>query len=248
MCFPGRNETELVPMNNTPGLTSISLGVQDSDPSATKIDQKFLDDDHTYDTIQEKKSKTRAFNRIDTGVKINPDSHTNLKEVIHNNVMAIANEEKLYRTMKSDRSPEDEQRYCSEVRRMGGEVSEPSAPVYHTLDKDTINETEILHALVVPSMSKAENVYHTLDDPKQSKHKHKHGVEVKGDISSVTHALTVPSTTKPEHVYHTLQNPNPHKHAVKSEINFSKEAINSLNRTRDTRENPCSLIVCHLEK
>ena len=212
-----RNETEPAPMNNTPELTSISLRVPDNNPLTNKINKQSLDDDHQYDTIQEKKSKIRAFNRIDTGVKINPDSHTNLKEVIHNNVMATANEEKLYRTMKSDKSPEDEQRYCSEVRRMDGGDSKPSEPVYHTLDKDTSIATP--HALVVPSMSKAENVYHTLDDPKQSKHKHKHGVEVKGDISSATHALTVPSTIKPEHVYH--------------EIDFSKEAINSQNRTSD---------------
>ena len=222
--FASRNETELAPMNNTPELISISLGVPDNNPLTNKKNKQSLDDGHTYDTIQEKKSQTRAFNRIDTGVKINPDSHTNLKEVIHNNVMATANEEKLYRTTKSDKSPEDEQRYCSEVRRMDGGVSKPSAPVYHTLDRDTSIVTP--HALVIPNMSKAEHVYHTLDNPKQ-----KHELEVKGDTSSATRALTVPNTTKPEHVYHTLQNPNPHKHGA---INISKEEINSQNKTSDT--------------
>ena len=53
----GRNEKELALMNNTPGLTSISFGVPNSDPSAT---EPFLDDDRTYDTFQEKKSQVQA--------------------------------------------------------------------------------------------------------------------------------------------------------------------------------------------
>ena len=53
----GRNETELASMNNTLGLTSISFGVPNSDPSAT---EPFLDDDRTYDTIQKKKSQVQA--------------------------------------------------------------------------------------------------------------------------------------------------------------------------------------------
>ena len=69
----GRNETELAPMNNTPGLTSISFGVPNSDPSATET---FLDDDHTYDTVQEKKSQMQAFNSPDNCINLPPQQIT----------------------------------------------------------------------------------------------------------------------------------------------------------------------------
>ena len=63
----GRNEIELAPMNNTPGLISISFGVPDSDPSATET---FLDDDHIYDTVQEKESQMQAFNSLDNSINV----------------------------------------------------------------------------------------------------------------------------------------------------------------------------------
>ena len=154
--------------------------------------------------------------------------------------MATANEEKQYRMQyrmkKSDGSPENQPHYCN--------VDEP---VYHTLDKDTVSESiTIPHASVAPSMSKAEHVYHTLDDPKQSKHKY--GMDA---TSLATHALTVPNTTKPKHIYHTLQNLNQHERGVESEtaeFAVSKEALNSQNRTSDTDPKYDEPIICHLEK
>ena len=154
--------------------------------------------------------------------------------------MATANEEKQYRMQyrmkKSDGSPENQPHYCN--------VDEP---VYHTLDKDTVSESiTIPHASVAPSMSKAEHVYHTLDDPKQSKHKY--GMDA---TSLATHALTVPNTTKPKHIYHTLQNLNQHERGVESEtaeFAVSKEALNSQNRTSDTDPKYDEPIICHFEK
>ena len=143
--------------------------------------------------------------------------------------MASRNETKL--APMNNTTSKNEPYYYNEIRRMDGGVSKPSEPVYHTLDRDTVDKSIVTpHTSVVPSMSKAEHAYHTLDHPKQSNHKH----GIKGDTSLATHPLTVPGTTKPKHVYHTLQNPNPHKHAVKSEIDFSKEVINSQNGTSDT--------------
>ena len=144
------------------------------------------------------------------------------------NELAGRNETEL--APMNNTTPKNEPHYYNEIRRMDGGVSKPSESVYHTLDRDTVNKSMATpHTSVVPSMSKAEHAYHTLDHPKQSNHKH--GMEVKGDTSLATHALAVPNTTKPEHVCHTLQNPN---HGVKSDVDFLKEVINSQNGTSDT--------------
>ena len=78
-------ETELAPMNNTLGLTSISLAVPDSDPSATNISEPFLDDDYMS-----------TFNNIYTGMKINPNNCINLppQQITH----SISPSEKVAQT------------------------------------------------------------------------------------------------------------------------------------------------------